>query len=97
VQKVQMHQQMLQQIKKVLKKNKIYMYMNELDSQSQSLENIENLESLENLDEIIIKLNDQIGIMGNNLIEKQIELDYLKEVNEQLKRTGKLDSIHMMI
>ena len=38
-------------------------------------------ESLENLDEIINKLNDQLGIMGNNLIEKQFELDYLKHVN----------------
>ena len=47
-------------------------------------------ESLENLDEIINKLNDQIGIMGNNLIEKQIELDYLKEVNEQLTRINKI-------
>jgi len=62
-------------LKKVLKKNKIYMYMNE---------------SLENLDEIIIKLNDQLGIMGNNLIEKQIELDYLKEVNEQLQKINKI-------
>ena len=47
-------------------------------------------ESLENLDEIIIKLNDQLGIMGNNLIEKQIELDYLKEVNEQLQKINKI-------
>ncbi len=57
--------------------------MNELnDSQS--------FESLENLDEIIIKLNDQVGIMGNNLIEKQNELDYLKEVNEQLQKINKI-------
>jgi hypothetical protein len=62
--------------------------MNELnDSNSLSFEN---LESLENLDEIIIKLNDQVGIMGNNLIEKQIELDYLKEVNEQLHKINKI-------
>jgi len=61
----------------VQKKNKTYMYMNEN-------------ESLENLDEIIIKLNDQLGIMGNNLIEKQIELDYLKEVNEQLHKINKI-------
>jgi len=47
-------------------------------------------ESLENLDEIINKLNDQLGIMGNNLIEKQIELDYLKEVNEQLHKINKI-------
>jgi hypothetical protein len=40
-------------------------------------------ESLENLDEIINKLNDQLGII-NNLIETQFELDYLKHVNEQL-------------
>ena len=59
--------------------------MNELKSLS-----FENLESLENLDEIIIKLNDQVGIMGNNLIEKQIELDYLKEVNEQLHKINKI-------
>ena len=48
------------------------------------------IESLENLDEIINKLNDQVGIMGNNLIEKQIELDYLKEVNEQLQKINKI-------
>ena len=54
----------------------MYMYMNEN-------------ESLENLDEIINKLNDQLGIMGNNLIEKQIELDYLKNVIEQLKQINK--------
>jgi hypothetical protein len=59
------------------KKNKNVYYMNEN-------------ESLENLDEIINKLNDQLGIMGNNLIEKQIELDYLKEVNEQLTRINKI-------
>ena len=64
-------------VQKVQKKNKMYMYMNEN-------------ESLENLDEIINKLNDQIGIMGNNLIEKQIELDYLKEVNEQLQKINKM-------
>ena len=46
-------------------------------------------ESLENLDEIINKLNDQLGIMGNNLIEKQFELDYLKEVNAKLNAINK--------
>ena len=45
--------------------------------------------NLENLDEIINKLNDQLGMMGNNLIEKQIELDYLKNVIEQLKQMNK--------
>lgn len=45
--------------------------------------------NLENVDEIINKLNDQLGIMGNNLIEKQIELDYLKEVNEKLNQINK--------
>jgi len=40
----------------------------------------------ENLDKIINKLNYQIGQMGNNLIEKQIELDYLLEVNTQIKK-----------
>ena len=50
----------------------------------------ESLESFENLDQIINKLNDQLGIMGNNLIEKQIELDYLKEVNEKLTRINKM-------
>lgn len=35
------------------------------------------------------KLNDQLGIMGNNLIEKQIELDYLKELNEKLNQINK--------
>jgi len=48
-----------------------------------------NLENLENLDEIINKLNDQLGIMGNNLIEKQFELDYLKHVNEKLNQINK--------
>jgi hypothetical protein len=54
------------------------------------LKSLENLENFENLDEIIIKLNDQVGIMGNNLIQKQIELDYLKEVNEQLHKINKI-------
>ena len=54
------------------------------------LKSFKTLENLENLDEIIIKLNDQVGIMGNNLIEKQIELDYLKEVNEQLYKINKI-------
>ena len=45
---------------------------------------------IKDLDEIINKLNDQLGIMGNNLIEKQIELDYLKDVNEQLKKINKI-------
>jgi len=44
---------------------------------------------LENLDKIINKLNDQLGIMGNNLIEKQFELDYLKQVNEKLNQINK--------
>lgn len=48
-----------------------------------------NLENLENLDEIINKLNDQLGIMGNNLIEKQFELDYLKHVNDKLNQINK--------
>jgi hypothetical protein len=45
--------------------------------------------NLEKLDEIINKLNDQLGIMGNNLIEKQFELDYLKQVNEKLNEINK--------
>lgn len=45
--------------------------------------------NLENLDEIINKLNDQLGIMGNNLIEKQFELDYLKHVNDKLNQINK--------
>ena len=44
---------------------------------------------INHLDAIIIKLNDQVGQMGNNLIEKQIELDYLKKVNEQLEKINK--------
>lgn len=44
---------------------------------------------LENLDKIINKLNDQLGIMGNNLIEKQFELDYLKQVNDKLYQINK--------
>lgn len=31
------------------------------------------------LDELVNKLNDQIGFMGNNLIQIVNELDYLKE------------------
>ena len=42
------------------------------------------MDEIKNLDEIINKLNDQLGLMGNNLIEKQIELDYLNEVNQKL-------------
>ena len=58
-------------------KNNIYlMYMNKND--------------IDHLDAIIIKLNDQVGQMGNNLIEKQIELDYLKKVIEQLEKINKL-------
>jgi SMC interacting uncharacterized protein involved in chromosome segregation len=45
---------------------------------------------LEHLDKIINKLNDQLGIMGNNLIEKQFELDYLKQVNEKLNQINKI-------
>jgi hypothetical protein len=48
-----------------------------------------NENDLNQLDEIIIKLNDQLGQMGNNLIEKQIELDYLKKVIEQLEKNNK--------
>ena len=73
----EVHRKKVQRVQKVQKKNKNVYYMNEN-------------ESLENLDEIIIKLNDQLGIMGNNLIEKQIELDYLKEVNEQLHKINKI-------
>jgi SMC interacting uncharacterized protein involved in chromosome segregation len=51
--------------------------------------NENNYENLETLDKIINKLNDQLGIMGNNLIEKQIELDYLKEINEKLNQINK--------
>ena len=41
-------------------------------------------EKIKKMDEIINRLNDELGVMGNNLIEKQIELDYLKEVNFKL-------------
>jgi hypothetical protein len=50
---------------------------------------MDEIENLENLDKIINKLNDQLGIMGNNLIEKQFELDYLKQVNEKLNQINK--------
>jgi hypothetical protein len=50
---------------------------------------IEKQNQLESLEQIINKLNDQLGIMGNNLIEKQIELDYSKIVIEQLKQINK--------
>jgi SMC interacting uncharacterized protein involved in chromosome segregation len=42
-------------------------------------------EKIKKMDEIINRLNDELGVMGNNLIEKQFELDYLKEVNAKLK------------
>lgn len=42
-------------------------------------------EKIKKMDEIINRLNDEIGVMGNNLIEKQFELDYLKDVNNKLK------------
>ena len=58
--------------------------MNDLETES-----FESFENLETLDKIINKLNDQLGIMGNNLIEKQIELDYLKEINEKLNQINK--------
>ena len=48
-----------------------------------------NQNEINELDKIINKLNDQLGQMGNNLIEKQIELDYLKKVNEQLNKINK--------
>jgi len=48
-----------------------------------------NENDITNLDEIIIKLNDQLGQMGNNLIEKQFELDYLKKVIEQFEKINK--------
>ena len=47
------------------------------------------MNDLNELDEIINRLNDQVGQMGNNLIEKQIELDYLKKVIEQLEKINK--------
>jgi len=49
----------------------------------------EDLENIKNLDIMINKLNDELGIMGNNLIEKQIELDYLREINEKLNKINK--------
>jgi hypothetical protein len=48
------------------------------------------MNDINDLDEIIIKLNDQLGEMGNNLIEKQFELDYLKKVIEQLEKINKI-------
>ena len=41
-------------------------------------------EKIKKMDEIINRLNDELGVMGNNLIEKQFELDYLNEVNAKL-------------
>jgi len=46
-------------------------------------------DEIKKLDEIITHLNDQLGIMGNNLIEKQLELDYLKEINEKTNEYNK--------
>jgi len=42
-------------------------------------------EKIKKMDEIINRLNDELGVMGNNLIEKQFELDYLKQENNKIK------------
>jgi hypothetical protein len=44
------------------------------------------MNELQSLDEIINELNDELGRIGNNLIEKQIELDYLKENFQMLNQ-----------
>jgi hypothetical protein len=48
------------------------------------------------LNDIILTLNDQLGILGNNLIQVTNELDYLKQeykkllqINQQLRQTEK--------
>ena len=42
------------------------------------MDEIHELNEIYELNEMIVKLNDQLGIMGNNLIQINSELDYLK-------------------
>ena len=48
---------------------------------------------LGHLNDIILTLNDQLGILGNNLIQVNAELDYLKQeykkilkINEEMRQ-----------
>ena len=54
------------------------------------------MNELRHLNDIILRLNDQLGILGNNLIQVTNELDYLKQeykkllqINQQLRQTEK--------
>jgi len=41
------------------------------------------------LNDIILTLNDQLGILGNNLIQVNAELDYLKQEYKKLLEINK--------
>ena len=44
---------------------------------------------LGHLNDIILRLNDQLGILGNNLIQVNTELDYLKQEYKKLLEINK--------
>jgi hypothetical protein len=44
---------------------------------------------LGHLNDIILTLNDQLGILGNNLIQVNAELDYLKQEYKKLLEINK--------
>ena len=51
------------------------------------------MNELGHLNDIILRLNDQLGILGNNLIQVTNELDYLKQeykkilqINQELRQ-----------
>lgn len=44
---------------------------------------------LGHLNDIILTLNDQLGILGNNLIQVTAELDYLKQEYKKLLEINK--------
>jgi hypothetical protein len=59
--------------------------MNENQNENQNYENKE----LGHLNDIILTLNDQLGILGNNLIQVNAELDYLKQEYKKLLEINK--------
>jgi len=58
--------------------------MNENQNENQNYEN-----ELGHLNDIILTLNDQLGILGNNLIQVTAELDYLKQEYKKLLEINK--------
>ena len=47
------------------------------------------LKELGHLNDIILTLNDQLGILGNNLIQVTNELDYLRQEYKKLLQINK--------